>query len=182
MHCLTCFGLPLTYVHWVRECIKNSRFSIAVNGTLVGYFEGAKGLRQGDPLSSYLFVVAMEVFTWIMNEVAKNRILFNFHPRCSKLQITHLSFADDLLVFAAANMKSLQYVKDVLQVFAYVSGLHAKPSKSSFFCAGVSTAEKERLLDCWQIKEAHLPVRYVGAPLISSKLSAADCGVLVDLI
>jgi hypothetical protein len=79
-----------------------------LNGTLVGYFEGKKGLRQGDPLSPYLFVLAMEVFSRIMVDHTAAGSGFSFHPKCSKLKLTHLCFADDLLIFSEAslNLKS----------------------------------------------------------------------------
>jgi len=88
--CLTYLGAPSKYVKWVRECITTPRFSVAVNGTLVGYFEGRRGLRQGDPLSPCLFVFAMEELTRLMEEAAMDDKYFNFHPRCSKLHLTHL--------------------------------------------------------------------------------------------
>lgn len=50
------------------------------------------------------------------------------------------------------------------------------------FCSGVSAAEKSILLDCLHMAEAVLPVCYLGVPLISGKLLAADCGVLMDTI
>lgn len=61
LHSLGCFGIPEKFIGWVRECITSPRFSVALNGILVGYFEGKKGLRQGDPLSTYFFVIAMEI-------------------------------------------------------------------------------------------------------------------------
>jgi hypothetical protein len=175
IHCLSCFGFPPKFVNWIKECITSPRFSISLNGTLIGYFKGAKGLRKGDPLSPYLFVIAMEVFSRIMCEFTGSNSGFKFHPRCSKLQLTHLCFADDMLLFSEASLSSIKAVKAVLLEFEQLSGLQANPSKSSFFCAGISSRMKAVLLDELQMEEGHFPVRYLGVPLIASKLSAVEC-------
>jgi hypothetical protein len=182
IHCLSCFGFPLRFINWVKECITSPRFSISINGTLVGYFKGAKGLRQGDPLSPYLFVIAIEVFSRIMGELTGSDPGFKFHPRCSKLQLTHLCFADDMLVFSEANSSSIKVVKAALLEFEKLFGLKANPSKSSLFCARISSRMKTILLDELQMEEGKLPVRYLGVPLVSSKLSAMDCRVLIEKI
>jgi hypothetical protein len=98
LHCLTCFGFLAKFTNWVKVCITSPRFSISLNGSLIGYFPGGKGLRQGDPLSLYLFVLATEVFTRIMDDHARKGSGFQFHFRCSRMRLTHLCFADDLLV------------------------------------------------------------------------------------
>jgi hypothetical protein len=122
INCLSCFSFPMRFIIWVKECVSSPCFSISINGTLVGYFKGAKGLRQWDSLSPYLFVIAMEVFSKL-----------KFHPRCSKLKLTHLCFVNDLLLFSNASIPSINVVKAVLLEFEKLSGLRANPSKSSFF-------------------------------------------------
>jgi hypothetical protein len=82
--CLLAVGCPARFVNSVRECITTLRLSIALNGSLVGYFKGGKGLRQGDPLSPYLFVLAMEVFTKLMSAKVRESQLFQFHPHCGR--------------------------------------------------------------------------------------------------
>jgi hypothetical protein len=70
LHFLLSVGAPEQFVEWIKECITTPKFSIALNGTLVGYFDGRKGLRQGDSIPSYLFVLAMEAFYWLLKEMS----------------------------------------------------------------------------------------------------------------
>ena len=57
---LASMGFPLQFIKWVKQCITSPRFSVNINGELVGFFGSSRGPRQGDPLSSCLFVLAME--------------------------------------------------------------------------------------------------------------------------
>jgi hypothetical protein len=105
---------------------------------------------------------------------------FGFHPRCHSLGLTHMCFADDLLIFSAANSSSIRCILAVLSDFEEFSGLKANPAKSSFFCSGVSNDTKQELLDTLHMVEGKLPIRYLGVPLITRRLSAADCEGLMD--
>jgi hypothetical protein len=71
VQCLSCFGLPTRFTNWIKMCITSPRFTISLNGTLVEYFKGGKGLRQCDHLSIYLFVLVMEVFSRLMKEYTR---------------------------------------------------------------------------------------------------------------
>jgi len=158
VHCLKCFGAPPQFVHWIKVCLTSPQFTIALNGSLVGYFPGKKDLRQGDLISPYLFVLAMEVLSLLLANAVGRFPRFGFHPRCQALGLTHLCFADDLLIFTAANSDSIKINLDVLKEFEDT---------------------KLEILDLLQMAEGKLPVRYLGVPLITSRLSAADCERLV---
>jgi hypothetical protein len=154
-------------------------FTIALNGSLVGYFPGKKSHRQGDPISPYLLVIAMEVLSLLLTEDAVKDPRFGFHPKCQSLDLTHLCFADDPLTVSAATSNSIQVIQGVLNEFEELSGLKANPAKSSFFSSGVSDEDKMCLLDILKMIGGYLPVRYLGVPLITKRLTAADCEGLV---
>lgn len=182
LHCLNCFGFPAEFISWVRACVTSPKFSVALNGTLEGYFDGKKGLRQGDPLSPYLFVIAMEILASLLKECAKENKGFKYHYRCSNVKLTHLCFADDLLIFSEGKLDSVAAIKQVLHEFSELSGLKTNPTKSTLFCSGIASVEKGRIVDCLQMEEGKLPVLYLGVPLISLRLSTSDCSSLLDKI
>jgi hypothetical protein len=179
IHRLHYFGFPVRFLSWIKVCITSPRFSMCLNGTLVGY--GKKGQRQGDPLSPYLFVLAMEIFSRIMADHTGGSSGFKFHPKCVRMKLTHLCFADDLIFFEA-RFSSINVIKTAQLEFEDLSSLKANPSKSSFYCSGLPDRMKHIILDELKMNEGHLPVRYLGVPLISSRLSTANCGVLLDRI
>lgn len=98
LNILKAFQLPERFIEWIRICISSPYYSIAFNGELVGFFLGRKGLRQGDPISSSLFVLAMDILSKKL-DLGVSRNVFSAHPLCRDPLITHLSFADDILVF-----------------------------------------------------------------------------------
>lgn len=66
---LAAMKIPEAFIQWIAGCI-TTKFSLSINGGLIGYFSGQKGLRQGDPMSPYLFVIAMEVLLKMLDKTA----------------------------------------------------------------------------------------------------------------
>lgn len=138
-------------------------------GALEGYFAARRGLRQGDPLSPYLFVLCMEVFTQLLDKSVRESKI-SYHPRCEKIGLTHLCFGNDLMVFAGATRHSFLGIKEVMEVFNRMSGLKVSFTKSEVFCCAIPVIEQRSLASLLGVKLGTLPVRYLGVPLISGKL------------
>ena len=111
-------------------CVNSISFSILINGIPSKPFSAKKGLRQGDPMSPFLFALGMEYLSRCLLQL-KGKPGFHYHPRCAKLSITHLMFADDLLIFARADAGSLQHIFDAFSKFSQVSELEANLDKSN---------------------------------------------------
>ncbi|XP_038992122.1 uncharacterized protein LOC120115476 [Hibiscus syriacus] len=113
---LKALAIPNIFIEWIEACYSAASYSVAFNESLIGYFKGAKGLKQGDPLSPILFVMVMNILSKLLNN-ATTKGIFSFHPKCKKIYLTHLTFADDLLIFCKVNLESLMGVTTVLDYF-----------------------------------------------------------------
>ena len=107
---------------------------------------------------------------------------FDYHWRCQKTGLTHLCFADDLLLFCGGSLSSVETLHKSLHEFYSLSGLLPNTGKSSIFVARRHPRFLEAVHDLFQFQVGELPVRYLGVPLISTKLTALNCKPLVDRI
>lgn len=130
--CLRSYGIPETLIRWLEACVCTPSFSVAFNGSSYGYFKGKRGLRQGDPLSPYLFVLVINCLSLALERAAASGC-FRYHTRCGKTKLTHLSFADDLLIFSDGSLSSIQAILSILKDFEERSGLAISIHKTSFF-------------------------------------------------
>ncbi|XP_028120126.1 uncharacterized protein LOC114317568 [Camellia sinensis] len=178
---LKAMAFLLSMISWIKACITSPSFSICINGSLHGYFKGTRGLRQGDPMSPYLFVLAMEILARILTEKSKHH-LFKFHWKCEKTKIVNLCFADDLMIFSKGDASTVQMIMHGLEEFKNLSGLTPSAAKSNLFFCGCDSSLREEILKIANFKEGTLPVKYLGVPLITTKLRALDCQQLIDRI
>lgn len=104
-------GFPVIVINWIKECISTATFSIALNVKLHGFHNSKRGLRQRDPISPYLFVLAMDYLSRAIKATSSNPN-FNFHPKCERIGLTHLSFPDDIILFSRGDQQSVAILFD----------------------------------------------------------------------
>ncbi|GJT71816.1 putative reverse transcriptase domain, reverse transcriptase zinc-binding domain protein [Tanacetum coccineum] len=159
-------------VKWIMKCVSAALFSINVNGWLHGYFKGKRGLRQGDPLSPYLFTMVMEVLTLMLKRNIRREEAFQFHPKCERQEIINVCFADDLFMFSYVNFDFVKVISDALQEFKNCSGLVPSLPKSTAFFANVDckilVQKVKNKIDDWKNKSLSFAGRI---QLVASVLS-----------
>nr|XP_043629971.1 uncharacterized protein LOC122601271 [Erigeron canadensis] len=143
--------LPLTLkgfgFHPIMTCVSSMSFSISINGQVHGYFKGKRGLRQGDPISPYLFTLVMEVLTLILQHATQLEPSFRFHNRCEKQKLINLCFADDLFLFSRGDVKSASLIMRSLDSFKRMFGLVPSVQKSTAFFYHVPQSDCKILVE-----------------------------------
>ncbi|KAL0294743.1 UNVERIFIED_CONTAM: hypothetical protein Sangu_3212200 [Sesamum angustifolium] len=123
--------------------------------------------------------VTTPMFSLMMQQLIDQNEGFSYHWRCKELGLFQLCFADDLLLFCKADVASVQVFRRGLDEFAKLSGLHANPQKSQLIISRSAQDERDHLIAALQFQEGHLPLRYLGLPLLASRLSISDCQPLL---
>ncbi|XP_019224105.1 PREDICTED: uncharacterized protein LOC109205806 [Nicotiana attenuata] len=160
-------------------CISTVAYSVIINVKPTKPFEARKGLRQGDPLSPLLFVMAMEYLCTLLKPLKENKD-FKFHPKCAKVNLVQLRFADDLLLFCKGDIKSVKILHKQFQTFSAASGLIANPNKSSIYFGGVDNRTQQHIMNMLGYTKEKLPFMYLGVPLSTKRLTAMQCEPLID--
>ena len=177
------FGFGEVWLDMVWRLISNCHFSVIINGKSHGFFKSSRGLRQDDPISPALFIIGAEVMSRKLNHL---RYVTDFTPfSCPATcePITHLAYADDVLIFSAADKKSLKAVKRIIQEYEKVSGQQVNASKSGFLVDKKAPKEMiSRIRHCTGFTRKKFPTMYLGCPLFQGRKTKLIFSNLVDKI
>ncbi|GJW05389.1 RNA-directed DNA polymerase, eukaryota, reverse transcriptase zinc-binding domain protein [Tanacetum coccineum] len=176
------FGFHDKFIGWVMTCVSSAAFSICLNGERHGYFKSGRGLRQGDPMSPYLFTLVMEVLTLMVQRRIERDNQFKYHWGCKEIKLAQLCFANDLLMLCNGDYKSVEILKKGLMEFSKTSGLIPNMRKSTIFFGSIKEVEKKRILEVMPFKVGKLPMKYLGVPLITKNIRITECNQLVERV
>ena len=160
-------GFGPKWLGWMWSCISIAKFSVLVNRVSVGFFPSSKGLRQGDPLSPYLFVMGMEVPSVLIRRAVDGGFLSGCSIRGGRrpaVNISHLLFADDTVVFCEAKKEHLRHLSWILFWFEAASGLRINLAKSEIIPVGEVEEVDEMAVELG-CRVGLLPSVYLGLPL-----------------
>ncbi|KAA0058104.1 LINE-1 retrotransposable element ORF2 protein [Cucumis melo var. makuwa] len=155
---------PTSWRKWIRGCISNVTYSIEVNGKPQGRIKANRGLRQGDPLSPFLFVIVMDYLSRLLSHLESTGAIKGV-CLANDCNISHILFADDILLFVEDNDNFLNNLRMAISLFEKASGLKINLSKSAMVPVNVSWLRALECTSSWGISCHTLPLTYLGVPL-----------------
>lgn len=176
-------GFDTNWTTKIMRCVRTVTYSFIVNGELRGLITPSRGLRQGDSISPYLFLLCAEVlFRWISH--AESRRLLNGVKICREApSISHLFFADDSLIFIKAEESECRILKDIFIDYESASGQKINFDKSSVaFSPNIIVAHQTNLADLLGVQRVDKHDSYLGLPMEISYSKNTTFGFLKERV
>lgn len=124
------------WIEWIRACIIIVSYSILLNAKPRGYIKASRGIRPGDPLSPFLFIIAMDYLSMILEEARSKNPISGCHINRNHFDLNYLLFANDILLFSTADIGKIQNLRIIISSFKKASGLKISQRYLEFHSAG----------------------------------------------
>jgi len=159
-------GFPTLWRKWMKECIGTASTSVLVNGSPTAEFPLKRGLRQGDPLSPFLFLLAAEGLNVLMKAVVDSHRFTDYKFGAQEgLSVSHLQFADDTLLMGEKSWANVRALRAILVLFESVSGLKVNFHKSMLSGINISDSWLGAAATALKCKVGKVPFMYPGLPV-----------------
>ncbi|XP_042016222.1 uncharacterized protein LOC121764232 [Salvia splendens] len=126
-------GFLEKWLMMIGNCITPCWFSVLINGSVAGFFKSTRGLRQGDPISPSLFILAADYLSRLLDHLILDRKEMLCRTARYTMGISHLAYADDIMIFSQAKSSSILQITECLKHYMEVSGQKVNVSKSCFY-------------------------------------------------
>jgi len=158
-------GFHDRWIHWMCMCVESVDYSVLVNGTQVDPIIPGRGLRQGDPLSPYLFIICAEGLSSLIRDAETRGVLTGTKVCRQAPSVSHLLFADDCFLFFKANEVQAHTMKNILSTYELASGQAISLPKSEIYCSrNVPDDLKATITDNLGVQVVMRTGKYLGLP------------------
>lgn len=171
-------GFSVRWTEWLAATLQSSSSSVMLNGCPGPKIKHMRGLRQGDPLSPYLFILAMDVLNRIFEIATEDGFLTPLKGRHAKLRLS--LYADDAVIFTNPSRGDINVIMQIMEAFGDATGLRINMSKSTVApirCSGIDMAE---VLRDFTGARVNFPVQYLGLPLTLGKIRLVHLQYILD--
>uniref|UniRef100_A0A2N9ET81 Reverse transcriptase domain-containing protein n=2 Tax=Fagus sylvatica TaxID=28930 RepID=A0A2N9ET81_FAGSY len=172
---LIAFGFSGKTVRLIMQCVSTVQFTLLLNGGICSNFCPFRGLRQGDPLSPYLFIMGSEVLMRLINREIQQGSLMGVKIGNTAPPISKLCYADDVILICRARADEVRSLMNCLDTYCAWSGQSISLEKSGvFYSKGVHVQFKKQICSLWGLKPLPQSTKYLGVPLFLSQNRMKD--------
>ncbi|XP_071705014.1 uncharacterized protein [Rutidosis leptorrhynchoides] len=158
-------GFDFKWRRWIASCLGSASISVLVNGSPTKEFNLGRGVRQGDPLSPFLFIIAAEGLNWMAKSAVAKGLFCGVEIGNDRIPLSHLQYADETIFFGKWSFENMENLMKLLKCFELNSGLKVNYNKSNLFGVGVDKDEVIEMTDVFGCKMGSFPMTYLGLPI-----------------
>ncbi|KAA3460139.1 reverse transcriptase [Gossypium australe] len=176
-------GVPEKIRKVIMGAISSSTMQILWNGVPSRVFKPVRGIRQGCPLSPYIFVLCMEWLAYLIKSEITSGKWQPIKLSRSEPALSHLFFADDLVIFCKAEMDQAILLKEILKRFCDLSGHKISTTKSNiFFSKGVDINLSEQISQFFGFQKVPNLGSYLGVPLLHDRVTKSTLNFVIEKV
>ncbi|KAK5813246.1 hypothetical protein PVK06_028694 [Gossypium arboreum] len=160
-------GFHSDWVVLIMQCVSSVSYTIGINDSISDCFSPSKGLRQGNPLSHYLFLIYAEGRSLLLNEVKMKRTILGAPIGRDNLTINHLLFVDDYILFGDASVDGAHVVPNIINEYELILGQQVNFNKSFiYYEADVSQNVRDAITNILKVRVDTNLEKYLGLPMM----------------
>lgn len=180
---LTRLGFNSHWTNLVSQCISTVSYSVLQDNDEIGPIFHQRGLRQGDPLSPYLFILVAEGLSALIKKLEDRGSIHGISIAKDAPKLSHLFFADDSLIFIKANSQESTVIKETLETYGRASGQIINYNKSAIsFSSNVGSDTRNQVKSILQINKEGMDGNYLGLPASMGRNKRSILGFIKDRI
>ncbi|CAN1726075.1 LINE-1 retrotransposable element ORF2 protein [Linum perenne] len=162
---LAAYGFSGIWRAWIRECVQTVKFSVLFNGQGTPMFSPTRGIRQGDPLSPFLFILMTNALSFLIEKRVEDGSIHGIKIKGGCPILSHCLFADDTVIFGKATEEEASKIINIINEYGMISGQEVNPEKSSiFFSNNTPQTLREAISSTTGFANAPYHSKYLGVP------------------
>ncbi|CAN1760768.1 LINE-1 retrotransposable element ORF2 protein, partial [Linum perenne] len=162
---LEALGFNSVWIGWIRALVSTVRFAVLINGQPTPWFQPTRGLRQGDPLSPFLFILTSNILSFMIQKESDLGGIKGIRLNNNSHVLNHMLFADDTILFGKATIREAENIKNIMERYCTVSGQAINSEKSAiYFSQNTPDNQKQLVANCLRVPIDSSMGKYLGVP------------------